>query len=291
MIRFKRLPDLNKRLVASLFIAFVLALLIAFSWQPWVRVAMVLASALLAVVGIWEYAQLALAKELRPATKLMMCIAFIEVIIFTYAQKTPAETLLPLAILLIGVVSFFIFHFKEPANSLLNIAVELFGVCYVAFPICFMLGVLFPYTNHPIGQDGRWWLFYLVVVTKMTDMGGYFVGKLWGKHKLAPVLSPKKTIEGAIAGFFCAVGTSMLIYLFGKSFSSGMFDIAFSDSIWLGMLIGVMGQVGDLAESLLKRDAVVKDSNALPGIGGVLDLLDSLLFTAPIVYLFLRMRT
>ena len=291
MIKFKRLPDLNKRLVASLSIAAIFAFLIAFSWHPRVGMLMVLGAALLAVVGIWEYVQLARTKDLKPATKLMMGIAFCEVIIFVLSQKNPSLALLPLAILLIGLVGFFIFHFRESSDALLNVAVEFFGVCYVAFPICFMLGVLYPETHHTVGQDGRWWLGYLIAVTKMTDMGGYFVGKLWGKHKLAPILSPKKTIEGAIAGFFCAVGTSMLIYLLGKHFSQGMFDLAFADSIWLGMLIGVMGQVGDLAESLLKRDAVVKDSNALPGIGGVLDLLDSLLLTAPIVYLFLRMRT
>lgn len=290
-MKFKRLPDLNKRLVASLFIAAIFTFLIAFSRHPWVGMLMVLGAALLAVVGIWEYVQLVLAKDLKPASKLMMGLAFCEVIVFCFAQKNPSFGLLPLTVLLIGVVGFFIYHFRESEHALLNIAVEFFGVCYVAFPIAFMLGVLYPQTNHPIGQDGRWWLGYLVAVTKMTDMGGYFVGKLWGKHKLAPVLSPKKTIEGAIAGFFSAVGTSMLIYLIGKHFSHGMFDLAFADSIWLGMLIGVMGQVGDLAESLLKRDAVVKDSNALPGIGGVLDLLDSLLLTAPIVYLFLRMRT
>lgn len=290
MFKMKRLADLNKRLAVSLFVIALVGLLIVFSSINWVSALLVLTVAAAAVIGIWEYVQLCLAKDLKPAEKLMMGVAFCEVFAFFFVQKQGYTPLLPLAILMIGVVTFFIFHFKESHNALMHIAVEFFGVCYVALPLCFMLGVLYPLTEYPIAQDGRWWLGYLVVVTKITDVGAYFVGRLWGNHKLAPVLSPKKTVEGAIAGFLAAVGASMLFYFLGKNFSAGTFDLSFSDSIWMGMLIGVIGQVGDLAESLLKRDAVVKDSNKLPGIGGVLDLLDSLLFTVPIVYLFLRMH-
>jgi phosphatidate cytidylyltransferase len=290
MLKFKRLADLNKRLVGTILIAGFVGFLVAFSWHKWVAMLLVLAVALLAVVGVWEYIQLTVEKNLKPASRLMMGVAFAEVLTFYSAQQFSSSYLLPLAILIMGVVGFFIFHFKYSQNALFHIAVEFFGVCYVTLPLCFMLGILFPITSHLIAQDGRWWLGYLIVVTKITDVGAYFVGRLWGNHKLAPFLSPKKTVEGAVAGFFSAVGASILIYLLGKHYSNGMFDLHFADSIWLGMLIGIMGQVGDLAESLLKRDAVVKDSNRLPGIGGVLDLLDSLLFTAPIVYLFLKMQ-
>jgi phosphatidate cytidylyltransferase len=127
-------------------------------------------------------------------------------------------------------------------------------------------------------------------VTKITDVGAYFVGRLWGKTKLSPTLSPKKTVEGAAAGFISAVIASILIHFAGRQFFNSHFGLSFVESIWLGMLIGVFGQIGDLAESLLKRDAVVKDSNTLPGLGGVLDMVDSLLFTAPIVYFFIRMH-
>lgn len=131
-MKFKRLPDLNKRLVASLFIAAIFTFLIAFSRHPWVGMLMVLGAALLAVVGIWEYVQLVLAKDLKPASKLMMGLAFCEVIVFCFAQKNPSFGLLPLTVLLIGVVGFFIYHFRESEHALLNIAVEFFGVCYAA---------------------------------------------------------------------------------------------------------------------------------------------------------------
>ena len=136
------------------------------------------------------------------------------------------------------------------------------------------------------GVDGRFWVTYLLVVTKITDVGAYFAGNLWGRRKLAPNISPKKTIEGAVFGLVCACGASFLFYVgtdYGSPFHLGGYEWVF-----LGLLLGAVGQFGDLSESLLKRDANKKDSNALPGLGGVLDALDSVLFNAPIIYIYLR---
>jgi phosphatidate cytidylyltransferase len=287
----KRMADFNIRLVVSSFLVIFVSILIAFSTYQPVSAILVLCVALIASVGVWEYVQLIRAKRLKVSGKLMMALAFCLTIAFFLSQKYLNSVLLPLAVITVGVLLFFVAHFKDTTNALVHIALEFFGVCYVTLPLCFLLGILYPLTNHPIAQDGRWWLGYLIIVTKITDVGAYFVGRLWGKHKLAPILSPKKTVEGAIAGFFSAVGASVLLYWLGKRYSQGMFDLTLPDAIWLGMLIGIVGQVGDLAESMLKRDAYVKDSNTLPGIGGVLDLLDSLLFTSPIVFLYLRMHS
>ncbi len=282
----KKMSDFKVRLSISLLLAISVAFLIAFSDEKWVGTILVFTAATVAAVGVWEYVQLARAKNLKIASKLMIGLTFCLTIVSFTSQKFLDTSFLPLAILALGLACFFIFHFKETSNAIALIAVEFFGVCYVAFPVSFMLGILYPSPS----QDGRWWLGYLILVTKITDVGAYFVGRLWGKHKLAPYLSPKKTVEGAIAGFICATLMSLLLYYFGIRFSEGTFRISFSDALWLGMLIGIVGQVGDLAESLLKRDAQVKDTNILPGFGGVLDLLDSLLFTAPMVYFFLRMK-
>jgi len=119
-------------------------------------------------------------------------------------------------------------------------------------------------------------------------MGGYFAGKMWGKRKLAPHISPGKTVLGAIAGFFSAIALSLVFFLISKWGDIESFQLDLSGAIILGGLIGLFSQLGDLAESLLKRDAKIKDSNTIPGVGGVLDLLDSLLFTIPILYLFLK---
>jgi phosphatidate cytidylyltransferase len=189
----------------------------------------------------------------------------------------------------LALLAFFINHFKEPHNSLVSIAVEFFGITYIAVPLCLMLGVLYPVAHAGAPQEGRWWLVYLILVTKITDMGAYFVGRLWGKHMLSQ-LSPKKTIEGALSGFVCAILASVSMHYLGLKFAPQDFHLSFAEAIWLGALLGIVGQIGDLAESLLKRDALVKDSNHLPGLGGVLDMVDSLLITTPIVFFFINMH-
>lgn len=290
MMKIKRMADLNRRLVVSSILGVIVALLIAFSTSNFVNLLLMLFVAGLAAVGIWEYAQLAMNKGIKPAIRWMVAAAVAQVAALYASLVFVDFPQMPILVLAVAMVVFFLLHFKDTTDALFTIAVEFFGVAYVAVPLSLMLGVLYPTAYHGVPQEGRWWLVYLIIVTKIVDVGAFFVGRLWGKHKLSPNLSPKKTIEGAIAGFISAVGASMLIYYAGTRFFDGNFGLSFGESIWLGMLIGVFGQIGDLAESLLKRDAVVKDSNTLPGLGGVLDMVDSLLFTTPIVYFFIRMH-
>ena len=289
-MQLKQMADLNRRLIVSSILGIAVTLLIAFSTSPAVSVLLMLSVAALAAIGIWEYAQLAVNKGVAPATRWMVAAAVAEVGALYASLVFVDFPQLPILVLAIAMAVFFLLHFRDTKEALLTIAVELFGVAYVAAPLGLMLGVLYPTAHHGMEQEGRFWLVYLIFVTKITDVGAYFVGRLWGKTKLSPTLSPKKTVEGAIAGFVAAVAVSMLIHFAGKEFFDGHFSLSFSESIWLGMMIGLFGQIGDLAESLLKRDAVVKDSNTLPGLGGVLDMVDSLLFTTPIVYFFIRMH-
>lgn len=286
----KALPDLKRRLLISLLFLGVASLLITFSHFPFVSFLVASVIALLAGIGVWEYAQLVRAKELEPATSLMVIVAVCQVFSFFFSYYFIKYHFLPYAVAGLGLLAFFVTHFKNSTNALLHVAVEFFSVSYIAIPLSLFVGILYLPSFEGIVQDGRWWLVYLIVVTKVTDIGAYFVGRIWGKHKLAPHLSPKKTIEGALGGFLCAVATSMGIVLLSKNFSQGAFDLTFVQSIWLGALLSIAGQIGDLSESLLKRDAFVKDSNKLPGLGGVLDMLDSLLITAPILFYFLKVR-
>ncbi len=286
----KRMADLNRRLVVSSVIGVSVASLIIFSSNGLISFLLMLVVAALAAIGVWEYAQLARAKDIQPQTALMVTLAALEVAAFYASLLFVNFPELPVLILAVGAILFFINHFKDTTNALPNIAVQFFGVCYVAAPLSFLLGVLYPFSHHGVIQEGKWWLVYLIAVTKITDVTGYFVGRLWGKCKLAPLLSPKKTIEGAISGLFASVLLSVGFHFLGEKFSNGTFHLSLPESIILGLFIGVFGQIGDLAESLLKRDAVVKDSNTLPGLGGVLDMVDSLLMTTPIVYFFLRMH-
>ena len=105
---------------------------------------------------------------------------------------------------------------------------------------------------------------------------------------MAPISVLKKTWEGALGGLCFAVLTSLLTTLLLVTIDPDMFKLTLWQSIWVGGALGIIGQCGDLAESLLKRDGGIKDSNRLPGLGGILDTVDSLVFTAPFMYIFLK---
>ena len=153
--------------------------------------------------------------------------------------------------------------------------------------ICLPIAMLIPIDNRlyflQYGIRGIW-IFFLLVVTFANDTGAFYGGKLFGKHKLYESVSPKKTWEGSIGGLFFAY---IVAIAFLKIFRLHAIDLSI---ILLIFLLSVAGQVGDLAESMLKRNFSVKDSGALlPGHGGILDRIDSLLFAAPVLYIFLMM--
>jgi phosphatidate cytidylyltransferase len=129
---------------------------------------------------------------------------------------------------------------------------------------------------------GGWTVLSLFVALWVCDTFAYFAGSMFGKHKLFERVSPGKTWEGSVAGFLGAVGVMI-------GARAGWLEyLTMTDAVVLGILIGVFGQIGDLIESLFKRDAGVKDSSSIiPGHGGVYDRFDSLVFIAPIVYLYI----
>ena len=205
-----RLPDLKRRILTSSVVTCVVAILIAFSFSSVVSILLALTIAIMAAIGVWEYAQLVRAKELQPSCKLMIVIAVCQVFAFFLSLKFIHFSMLPFLVAGGGLLAFFLAHFKDSTNALLHVAVEFFSVSYIAIPLSFLLGVLYPSSHNNIFQDGRWWLVYLIAVTKVTDVGAYFIGRLWGKHKLAPHLSPKKTIEGALGGFVCGTNRRLI---------------------------------------------------------------------------------
>ena len=278
----RKINEFYHRLIFSAIAIFVVGLLVGLAYHPWVHVLLVFTMAVLTGIGVWEYAQLAHNKGIEPAKKLMIGVAILQVIAFYISLAYPEWSKLAFLIIVLGFISFFVAHFKNAENALLHVAVEFFGVCYLTIPFSFMLAILYP---KPEVEDGRWWLFYLIAITKVTDIGGYFIGKLFGKHLLAPQLSPKKTIEGGLGGLLFAVALSLGFATLGRGVG---WELSYWNATWLGMIIGILAQLGDLSESVLKRDASVKDSNVLPGVGGILDMVDSLLFTSPVVYFFIR---
>ena len=138
--------------------------------------------------------------------------------------------------------------------------------------------------------DGRSWVFFILLATVASDTTAFFIGRAVGRHKLAPQISPNKTWEGAIAGVIGAVIFSLLFTpteLFSMTNPLHIQGLSYGEAVLLGALVSIFGQFGDLAESLLKRNAKVKDSgNLLPGHGGILDRLDSIIFASVVVYYF-----
>jgi len=175
------------------------------------------------------------------------------------------------------------FFNRENPDGLLAISVTLFGLMYVPWLLNFLQKITF----HPkLGGDGKFYLLYFIVVTKFSDIGAYVVGSMIGKHKMIPRISPGKTWEGFAGAILVSTGVSLL---FAHLAGSHLYGMNFLHALILGILLSVSAVLGDLIESLFKREAGVKDSGRLfPGIGGILDLLDSLLFNAPLMYLYLR---
>lgn len=193
--------------------------------------------------------------------------------------------------------------FRGRPSPLANIAVTLMGALYVSFFLGSLEGLreLFVPADFPVHQHftvigpsvpdevaatiyrwGGWTVLSIFASIWACDSGAYFAGRAFGRHRLFERVSPKKTWEGAIAGFLAAIGAFLLMRALALPY------LSVPQAVICGVIVGVFGQLGDLAESLLKRDAGIKDSSALiPGHGGVLDRFDSILFVSPLLFLYL----
>jgi len=160
-------------------------------------------------------------------------------------------------------------------DAIKNIAVTIFGIFYVVFLLSFAIALRhFP--------NGLCIVILVLLVSKFGDIGGYLLGRKYGKHKLAKVISPNKTIEGAC---FSVLSSVLIAVIFNLIPQTRVISLQWS--ILFGVIVGFSALLGDLAESLLKRDANVKDSSHLvPAFGGVLDVIDCLLISIPVAYYF-----
>ena len=209
---------------------------------------------------------------------------------FKQGPTSPQAQDFETCVMLVFVLGVFVRMFPQKYNpqGMATMAATLFGLVYVPWLLSFITKIRFV---DGIAGAGKYYVLYLVVVTKFSDMGAYLVGSLFGRHKMIPRISPNKTWEGAIGAVIVAtlgsLGCYHLLGANGKSLGVGM---NMTHAAILGVLLGVVAIIGDLAKSQMKREAGVKDSgNFLPGIGGALDLIDSLLFTAPLLYVYLRL--
>ncbi len=180
-------------------------------------------------------------------------------------------------ILLGGFITYLLSSCGSTPSFFANSGVTILGLLYVGWPFSLLL-------NLRQLELGAWYIIWLIVVTWFCDIGAYLIGSVIGKHKLCPSISPGKTVEGLIGGIITsllAAGITRHIIL-SHHFH---FRFSFFTNLWLTLVITTIGVLGDLVESVLKRQAGVKDSgNTYTGHGGILDIVDSLLFTVPAFY-------
>lgn len=255
---------------------------IYYSLSPYFYPIFTILCALLTALSLTEYFELAKRKGFSPFSKWGICASTLYLI--ALSLDTTFSSSWALWTLLIIFVSTFFLAFFYNDSSLPNLAITLFGISYLTIPLGFILQINGFFLLSGL-EDGRIWLIYAVLISKITDIGGYFFGKAFGHKKLAPIISPKKTIIGSVGGSLTAVLTSFLFATIIPFYAA--FEMSIWQSLYLGLVISILAQLGDLAESLLKRDAGAKDSSDIPGLGGFLDMVDSLVFTLPFVYLWL----
>jgi len=173
----------------------------------------------------------------------------------------------------------------EPLQTM---AYTLFGLLYVLWLFNFTTKILYLTPRSSSGMiSGQFYCLYLIAVTKFSDMGAYLTGSAFGKHLMVSQISAKKTWEGFFGALVFALFCSLMLF---KLMPGHLSILNWTHATVLGLLLGFAAVIGDLAESILKRSTGVKDSgNFLPGIGGALDLIDSLLFTAPLLFFYLRL--
>ncbi len=259
-----------------------LALLAAVLWLPhsWSPAILIVICAL----AQWEFYALLAAARI-PHFKFVGLLGGAALILTTWCSLQGAPARLgdgEAIVLVLLTAAVFLRQFPQKNNPqpLETVAGTLLGVLYVPFLFNFFTRLLATWGDH----TGRLLILYLVLVVKSTDVGAYFVGCSIGRHKLIPRISPAKTWEGCVGGAAAGVLASVLFYVFGHG-KIGILTVTWTDACVMGLFLAVAGTVGDLTESLFKRAAGVKDSSRLiAGMGGLLDVLDSLLFTAPALY-------
>jgi len=247
-----------------------------------------------AMVALWEFYTM-LDQRRLPNFKItgMICGAALLCGSFYYfSQWGPARSYdFEIAVLLFMLLTMFtrqMFDSLRDDAPLQTMAYTLFGLLYVVWLFNFMTKILYVVPRSSTGAvTGQFYCLYCIAITKFSDMGAYLTGSMIGRHPLIPHISPKKTWEG----FFGALAFSLLASLLLFRLMPGALSVLnWTHATILGLLLGFAAVIGDLAESIVKRSAGVKDSGSLlPGIGGALDLIDSLLFTAPLLFFYLRL--
>ncbi len=263
--------NLVKRIISSSVIILLIFWIVIFS-NLFVYASLII---ILATVALWEFYRIVAKKygDIYPG------IGFIiSSLLFMFSLKKNLGFEYLIYPLSFALILLFLYQMVRKTNkdAALCLGLTMLGLIYITIPAIFLIKIrMFP--------NGVALVAYYICVIKATDIGAYLVGVKFGKHLLIPRISPNKSVEGFIGGIIFAIAASYVssIYL-------GV--ISFYHTLAIGFILGVCSQFGDLSESVLKRDADVKDSGkTIPGLGGVLDLVDSILLALPFYYLYVDM--
>jgi phosphatidate cytidylyltransferase len=227
--------------------------------------------ALFSYIGIVEFYRMALPERNVEAWLAALSGSSLLFTPFVFGDRL---TLTVIGLLFLIFALLFLFRIKEVADAAREVSYSLLAFIYIPFLLMHL--VMLRQTHF-----GVQWLLVIMLIVMTNDSAAYYTGSMFGKHKLYPLVSPKKSIEGALGGVAGSIcGTLLAKFTFFQ-------ELTLVDALVTAVVIGMIGQAGDLFESLLKRSFGVKDSGTLiPGHGGVLDRLDSILFAAPATYYY-----
>jgi phosphatidate cytidylyltransferase len=279
--------SLAQRVLSAALLLPLLIVLIWWSvWSVAVTVALATAAGLLELYGAFRQG------GYHPRVLVGLGSAFAIIVAIGLQVSSTTDLLLPVVtfVIVLSLVAELAYH-QQP-GSLPSWGLTLAGAFYIAWLLSHF--ILLRALNAPplhdtifkqLGmQPGVAWIYYACAITWLQDTSAYFVGRRFGRHKLAPILSPKKTWEGAAGGMIGAILTGIAcVMLLGL-------PITLLQGALLGLVGGIVGPLGDLSESLIKRQVGLKDAgNLIPGHGGILDRADSLLFTVPILFYLIKL--
>jgi len=257
---------LRKRVLTALWGIPLLVVVIWFDKPlPWFTILV----AIWGVLAVFEFYRMVNTSRVPPLTY----FGLIWTLLFILSPHFNYDFLVPFLLTSVVILSliWLLLH-PQKEGAFIGWAWTIAGILYVGWLLSYFVALR--------GLDaGRDWVFFALFTTFGSDIAAFFTGRAWGRHYLAPNISPGKTWEGAIAGVLGAIIVSLLFTI--------LIPLSYGHAIFLGLLVSIFGQLGDLVESLLKRNMGVKDSGKLlPGHGGFLDRIDSVVFAGVVVYYY-----
>lgn len=231
---------------------------------------------LLAMIGLFEYYKAFSGTNYKPTT----WIGYLATAIYYFLISVNYNTFITLSLLIFITLLLMFLDIIRNGYNILNAAVTILGIIYISY---LFSNLIFIYN----GINGKILIWLPFLTAWLSDTGAYFVGSIFGKNKLCPSISPKKTIEGAIGG---VLGSVISCLLAGLIFNNMGYSMSLVHYLFIGLLCGITSQLGDLSASSIKRFCNIKDfGNIMPGHGGILDRFDSILFTAPTIYTYVTL--